>query len=48
MGIRRDVRTRWDDLANEIVWIKDKDLVFAEVKGQIVMMHDQVFFEADE
>ena len=48
IGIRRDIRDRWDDLSTEIPWIKGKNLVFAEVKGQIVLMHDQVFFENEE
>ena len=47
VGIRRDVRSRWDDLSSELAWIKNKELVFAEVKGQILLMHDQIFFDAD-
>ncbi len=48
VGIRRDIRDRWGDLAAELSWISDKALVFAEVKGQIVLMHDEVFFKKDE
>lgn len=48
VGIRRDIRTRWDDLATELQWIKGKSIIFAEVKGQIVLMHDQIFFEEEE
>ena len=48
VGIRRDVRERWADLASELPWINGKTLMFAEVKGDIVLMHDQVFFEDDE
>ena len=48
VGIRRDLRQRWEDLASELPWIKKKVFVFAEVKGQILMMHDHVFFEKDE
>lgn len=48
VGIRRDVRERWNDLSSELRWIADKELWFAEVKGQIVLMHDQVFFDNDE
>jgi hypothetical protein len=48
VGIRRDVRERWGDLSSEIEWIADKELLFAEVKGQIVLMHDQVFFDSNE
>jgi hypothetical protein len=48
VGIRRDVRDRWADLAAELAWIAQKKLVFAEVKGQIVLMHDQAFFNEDE
>lgn len=48
VGIRRDVRDRWVDLATELPAIADKTLVFAEVKGQIVLMHDQVFFDEEE
>lgn len=44
IGIRRDVRDRWAELSSELPWIKDKKLLFAEVKGQIVLMHDQIFF----
>ena len=35
-------------LATELPAIADKTLVFAEVKGQIVLMHDQVFFNEEE
>lgn len=48
VGIRRDVRERWSDLSSELGWIADKELWFAEVKGQIVLMHDHVFFDNDE
>ncbi len=48
VGIRRDVRERWSDLSSEINSIADKELWFAEVKGQIVLMHDQVFFDNNE
>lgn len=48
VGIRRDIRERWEDLGSELTWIADKELVFAEVKGQILLMHDQVFFDTDE
>ena len=48
VGIRRDVRDRWGDLAAELKWVAGKALVFAEVKGQIVLMHNQVFFSEDE
>ena len=48
VGIRRDIRDRWYDLANELPWIKDKALVFAEVIGRIVLMHDEVFFKDNE
>ena len=48
VGIRRDVRERWHDLSAELKWIADHELLFAEVKGQIVLMHNQVFFESDE
>lgn len=48
VGIRRDIRTRWDDLATELQWIEGKNIVFAEVKGRIILMHDQIFFEDDE
>lgn len=48
VGIRRDVRDRWVDLAAELTWIAQKKLVFAEVGGQIVLMHDQVFFNEGE
>jgi hypothetical protein len=48
VGIRRDVRERWSDLSADIASIEDKELMFAEVKGQIVLMHDQVFFDNNE
>ncbi len=48
VGIRRDVRERWSDLSSELSWIADRELMFAEVKGQIVLMHNQVFFDNDE
>jgi hypothetical protein len=48
VGIRRDVRERWSELSSELPWIATKELRFAEVKGQIILMHDQVFFENDE
>ena len=48
VGIRRDVRERWSELSSELTWIATKELRFAEVKGQIILMHDQVFFENDE
>lgn len=48
VGIRRDVRDRWAELASELPCISGKALVFAEVKGQIVLMHNQVFFDQDE
>jgi hypothetical protein len=48
IGIRRDVRERWSELSSEIAWIADKELRFAEVKGQILLMHDQVFVEDAE
>ena len=48
IGIRRDMRTRWEDLSAEISGIKKKELMFAEVKGQILLMHDQIFFKGDE
>lgn len=47
VGIRRDVRERWEDLRAELPWIK-ADLVFAEAKGQILLMADHVFFNDDE
>lgn len=45
INIRRDVKARWEDLASELPWIENKELLFAEVKGQILMMHDQIFFD---
>lgn len=48
IGIRRDIRNRWSDLASELTWIKEKELVLAEGKGQILLMHDQVFFKDKE
>jgi len=48
VGIRRDIRERWNDLAAELNWIADKTIVFGEVKGQIVLMHDQIFYPNEE
>ncbi|VAY88937.1 conserved hypothetical protein [mine drainage metagenome] len=47
VGIRRDIRNRWDELSSELTWIKNKTIVFAEVKGQILLMHDHVFWGDD-
>ncbi len=48
IGIRRDIRDRWSRLAAELTWIADKKLSFAEVERQIIIMHDQVFFNEDD
>jgi hypothetical protein len=48
VGIRRHIREQWSDLSSELAWIANRELMFAEVKGQIVLMHDQVFFNNDE
>jgi hypothetical protein len=48
VGIRRDVRERWTDLAEDLPSVSDKDLKFAEIKGQIIIMHSHVFFDDDE
>ena len=45
IGIRRDIRTRWEELSSELEWVADKTLVFAEVKGQILLVADHVFFD---
>jgi hypothetical protein len=45
IGIRRDIRERWSELSSELAWISEKELRFAEVKGQILLMHDQIFLE---
>lgn len=48
VGIRRDVRDRWIELSSELHWISTMELRFAEVKGQILLMQNEVFFENDE
>lgn len=47
VGIRRDMRERWEDLKAEL-GSSDKTLKFAEVRGQIVLMHDEVFYRDEE
>ena len=48
INIRRDLRERWSDMASELPWIADKKLLLAEVKDQIVLLSDQVFFPDEE
>lgn len=48
VGIRRDVRERWIELASELPWIEEKPLHFVEIKTDIVLMHNPVFYEHDE
>ncbi|MBN9466562.1 hypothetical protein [Brevundimonas sp.] len=48
VGIRRDVRERWIELASELSWIEEKPLHFVEIKTDIVLMHNPAFYEHDE
>lgn len=48
VGIRRDVRERWSELSSELSWISTMKLKFADVKGQIILMQNEIFFDDDE
>lgn len=48
VGIRRDVRERWIELASELPWIEEKPLHFVEIKTDIVLMHNPTFYKHDE
>ena len=48
VGIRRDVRERWLELASELPWLEGKPLHFVEIKTDIVLMHNPTFYEHDE
>ena len=46
--IRRDVRDRWEDLANELSWIEDIKVLFAETKGDILLLNKARFYKENE
>jgi hypothetical protein len=48
VGIRRDIRSRWEDLAGEIPGMEGQALRFAETRGQILLILDKIFFGEDE
>jgi hypothetical protein len=50
VGIRRDIRERWEELVSELGMDKNKRLIIGEnsVKGQILLMHSHIFWDGDE